>query len=267
MRERGAQSRRARNDPDEPPRPGGPTRASANPWQVVAIIALIAATAGWTTVAVIALREPSTAAVTPSESIDPNATADASVPPDVAIHEVPELEALLPSEVSGTKLESQSSTGDAILTDDPWSTPLTAFLTRAGKTNTDLQFANAYDPTAAVDATIWVYRVAGADAPALRDAVVQAWTGSSPSMTWSTVTLGGKQVMKGDVADETVAKSYLYVRDGLVYDIETTDEAFATAALAALPEAGASARPSGSAGASRSPSVSAAPGVSASPAP
>jgi hypothetical protein len=228
----------------------------------VAIIALIAATAGWTTVAVIALRDPSTAVVTPSDSFDPNATVDPSVPPNVAIHEVPELEAMLPSEVGATKLEAQSSNGDAILTDDAWSTPLTAFLTRAGKTNADLQFANAFDSTAAIDATIWVYRVIGADGPALRDALVQAWTGSSPTMTWSTVTLGGKEVRKGDIADETVAKSYLYVRDGLVYDIETTDEAFATAALAALPEPGAAA----SAGASRSPSVSAAPAVSASPA-
>lgn len=261
MRERGAQSRRARTAPVEPTPPSGPNRTGGNVWQVVAIIALIAATAGWTTVAVIALREPSTAAVTPSESIDPNATEDPSIPPDVAIHEVPELEALLPREVSGTALESQSSNGDAILTDDAWSTAITAFLTSAGKASADLQFAQTYDPTGAVDASVWVYRVVGGEGLALRDALVQAWTGYSPTMTWTKVTLDGKEVMKGVVPDETVAKSYLYVRDGLVFDIETIDEKFATAALAALPKPGASASPGASAG------TSVAPGVSASPAP
>ena len=102
MRERGAQSRRAR-PAIEPPRPTGLNRTGANAWQVVAIIALIAATAGWTTVAVIALHGPSPAAAIPSESTDPNIVEDPSVPPDVAIHEVPELEALLPREVSDTK--------------------------------------------------------------------------------------------------------------------------------------------------------------------
>ena len=93
VRERGAQSRRARNAPVVPAPSAGPTRAGGNPWQVIAIIALIAATAGWTTVAVIALREPSTAAVASSEPTDPAASDDSSIPPAVAIHEVPELEA------------------------------------------------------------------------------------------------------------------------------------------------------------------------------
>jgi hypothetical protein len=268
VRERGAQSRRGRSGPVIPARGPAPepARSSSNVWQIVAIIALIAATAGWTTVAVIALREPSTAVVTPSDSFDPTATDDSSIPPAVAVHEIPELEALLPTDVGGTALETQSSNGDAILTDDAWSTALTGFLTRVGKTSPDLQFAQAYDPIGAVEATVWVYRVIGAEGPALRDALVQAWTGYSPNMTWTKVTLDGKEVMKGDVADETVAKSYLYVRDGLVYDIETTDEKFATDALAALPEPGTSASPGASAGAS-APSVGATPRASVSPAP
>ncbi len=58
-------------------------------------------------------------------------------------------------------------------------------------------------------------------------------------MTVSQVTLGGKDVTKGDFGDDAVA-SYLYVDGDVVYDIETSDEAIATAALAALPDAGAS---------------------------
>ena len=42
------------------------------------------------------------------------------------------------------------------------------------------------------------------------------------------MTLGGKEVTKGDFGGDTVPKSYLFVRDGLVYDIETGDEKFAT---------------------------------------
>ena len=56
MRERGVQSRRVRPGPVEPAqRTGGPPPSRANVWQVIAIIAIIAATAGWTTVAVLAL--------------------------------------------------------------------------------------------------------------------------------------------------------------------------------------------------------------------
>jgi hypothetical protein len=233
-------------------------------WQIVAIIALIAATAGWTTVAVIALREPSTAAAPPAESIDPNATDDTSVPSDAATHDVPELEALLPSAVNGLPLESSSASGDALLqTDDAWTTSMNAYLARVGKTGTDLKWALAAEPTGALDVNIWVFRLAGADETGLRDALIAAWKGLNPTMTTSQVTLDGKPITKGEVADATIAKSYLYIRDDLVYDIETTDENVAKAVLAALPTPGAS----GSPHASGSPTASVSPKPSASPAP
>ena len=85
MRERGVQSRRVRPGPVEPlRRPGPPPQRSGggNFWQVLAIVALVAATAGWTTVAVLALRPgPAAEAEVPIESFDPEATDDAEVPP------------------------------------------------------------------------------------------------------------------------------------------------------------------------------------------
>ncbi len=127
MRERGTQSRRVRPGPVEPQRrPGPPPQRSAgnsNFWQVLAIVALVAATAGWTTVAVLALRPaPSAVAEAPvGESFDPEATDDTEVPPVADTHDAPELEALLPATLSDANLVVQSWDGGGLLSNDPWS--------------------------------------------------------------------------------------------------------------------------------------------------
>ena len=122
MRERGVQSRRVRESQEAARKPG-PTPAVTNVWQIIAIIALLAATAGWTTVAVIALRGSDPAAVaSPSETTDPDAVEpDGSVPPVADTHDAPELEAILPTAVNGTNLQMQSVTGAELLTDDEYS--------------------------------------------------------------------------------------------------------------------------------------------------
>jgi len=209
-------------------------------WQVIAIVALVAATAGWTTVAVLTLGGGGVpaAAASPTESFDPLASEEPTLPPVADTHDAPDLEALLPLSLNEADLQVQSWTGDAILTDDAWSTSLTAFLTGAGTTGKDLRVAQAYDPTQALDGSIGVYRVAGVEPTALRDALVAAWKVDYPELVVSTVTLDGKEVTKCDFGEDTIA-SYLYVRDDLVFDVETTDEAIASAALAALPGPGA----------------------------
>jgi len=243
VRERGVQSRRARSGGIEPGRqyaPPGP--AHGNAWQVIAIVAIVAATAGWTIVGVLTLGGSSVAQASPTESFDPNATDEATEPPVADTHDALELEAFLPLELNGAALQVQSWTGDSVLTDDSFSTSLTGSLTKAGKTPEDLRFAQAYDPTQALDGSVGVYRVDGVAATAVRDALIAAWKIDYPEMVVSTVTLDGKEVTKCDFGEETIA-SYFYVRDDLVFDIETTDQAIATAALAALPGPGAT--PSG----------------------
>jgi hypothetical protein len=236
VRERGVQSRRVRPGQVEPVRKPGPPpqRSGGNFWQVLAIVALIAATAGWTTVAVLALRPaPSAEAGVPTDSFDPNASADAEVPPVADTHDAVELESLLPTTLSGTALQAQSWNGDGLLTDDPWSASMTAFLTAACKVPADLHVAQSYDPNQALDVSVGVYHVDGVAATALRDALIAAWKGDYPDMTVTQVTLGGKDVTKGDFGADTIT-SYLYIRDDKVFDIESSDEAIATTALAGL---------------------------------
>jgi hypothetical protein len=229
-------------------RPGPPPqRSSGNFWQVLAILALVAATAGWTTAAILALRPavPSEAQV-PVESFDPNASDDSEAPPVGDTHDAVAMESLLPTSLSGSTLQVQSWNGDGLLTDDPWSTSMTAFLTASCKVPGDLHVAQSYDPNEALDASIGVYRVDGVAPTALRDALIDAWKGDYPDMKVSQVTLGGKDVTKGDFGEDTIT-SYLWIHDDVVYDVESSDETIATTALAGLPASGASAAPGASA--------------------
>lgn len=229
-------------------RPGPPPQRSGGDfWQVLAIIALVAATAGWTTVGVLVLRPglPAEADV-PVESFDPDATDDTDVVPPVAdTHDAVEMESLLPASLNGTALLVQSWDGKGLLSDDPWSTSMSAFLAAACKVPADLRYGQAYDENQTIDVGIGVYKVVGVDATAMRDALIAAWKGDYPEMTISQVKVGDKDVTKGDFG-EGIVTSYLYIRDDVVYDIESGDEETANTALAALPAPGASAAPAAS---------------------
>lgn len=265
MRERGVQSRRVRESKEATSRPG-PASSGINVWQAIAIVALLAATAGWTTVAVITLRGPdpsvggAAANASPAASDDPNAVPEDSAPPVADTHNAPELEAALPTQVNGVDLQTQSDTGTGLLTDDEWSTTVTTFLTSVGKTAPDLQFAQAYDPGQTIDGSFEVYRVPGVDGTKLRDTLIQAWKGDFPDLKLTDVTVGGQKLKRGEFDADTPA-SYLYVRGDEVFDIWTNDETIVAAAIAALPAPGASAAPraSSSAAASASPAASTAP--------
>jgi hypothetical protein len=272
VRERGVQSRRVRPGPVAPTRRPGPPSGPSNSnfWQILAIIALVAATAGWTTVAVLALRPASPEALAPVESFDPNASDDSEVPPVADTHDAPAMEALLPTTVSGSALQVQSWNGDGLLADDPWSTAMSAFLSASCKTSADLHLAQSYDPNEALDISIGVYTVDGVSAAAVRGALIEAFKGDSPDMKVSQVTLGGKDITKGDFGPD-LPTSYLWVHDDAVYDIESSDETIATAALAALPTAaaasGAPVASGSSAPAASCVPASASPGAADSPSP
>jgi hypothetical protein len=258
VRERGVQSRRVRES-KEAARGPVPGSSGTNAWQVIAIIALLAATAGWTTVAVIALRGPDTGAgpvaqSSTSPSDDPGAVEEESEPPLEETHDAPELEAALPAALNGVALQTQSNTGTALLTDDEWSTTVTTFLTSVGKTPADLKFAHAEDPDQSIDASVEVYQLAGVDGTKLRDTLVNAWKGDFPDLKLTDVTVGGKKMVRGEFDADSPA-SYLYVRGDELFDIWTNDEAIVAAAIAALPAPGASAAPRPSASAATSPTA------------
>lgn len=203
-----------------------------------------------------ALREPQVAEATADVSDNASGPPVPSLEPIADSHAVPELEALLPLEVNGTPLASQSWTGDAIIGDDELSTSLAAFLSSVGKTPADLGFAQAYDPSeGGLDIGAGVFDLDGVDPTALRDAIIGAYEGYVAELTVTQTTLAGLPVTKGDFGTGLI-NSYWYIRDGRVFDIETADEALAAAALAGLREPTASPGTSGSPGASTAPSAS-----------
>ena len=252
MRERGTQFRRARGADGD--RRSRPPDSGIRFWQVLAVVGLIAATAGWTTAAVLALRPSSTPPVTAQASPADEAlpSDEPSLEPPVESHAVADLEALLPADVNGTSLTRESWTGDTALGDDSWSTSITSFLTAAGKTAADFQASQAYDATGTLDLSAGAFRVTGIGGAALRDAIIAAYKGDYPDLKVSSTTIGGLQVSSGDFGDGGVG-SYWYVRNDVVFDIETSDSAIAQATFAALPGPGGSSPPAPKPSASGAP--------------
>lgn len=236
MQERGARPRRGRGDGGgwNP----GPSGANLRFWQVLAVVAIIVATAGWTTVVVMNLDDGGPAEPTAA------ATDDSTDGPIPVSHSYPELEALLPTAVSGIALTIESWSGDVVFGTDPWSQSFTAYLATVGRTPADVQVAQAYDPAGSIESGAAAYRVEGISAVGLRDAMIAAWKEQYPDLVVSDITLGGRSVTKGLFGSD-VPDSYWYISGDVVFDVETSGEALATTVLAALPEPGPSSSPSG----------------------
>ena len=244
MRERGTQSRRARtssedilDDWEDPGRTG-----AERFWQALAIIAIVVATIGWTTVAFLAMRDTTTAVLpTPSPTAATFPTLAPTLDPDLdpdfvedLSHKVPELEALLPTTWDGIPLEAESWTGVELLGEDEWSAEFFALLEAAGKSSADLEIAQAYDPEGESDLVIGIFRVVGVESRPMRDAMIAAWGADFPDLAVTETTLGDRAVTKGVYGDGAFT-SWWYEVDGAVFDIETTDEALAAAIVASLP--------------------------------
>ena len=170
-------------------------------------------------------------------------------------HAAPELEALLPTTVDDLTLTTESVLGSTYLGDDAWSTAVRAELTKANLTDDDLKIGVAYDTSQDPrQPSITVYRAEGVDVEAMLKAMVDSYAALDPPFTISKTTVADKAVTKAvasDGADDSL-DIYWYVHDGNIYDVETTDDALAGAAIAALAPATAvppapPAAPSGSA--------------------
>lgn len=213
-----------------PPRPPHPDRF----WAIVAIIAIIVAAAGWTTVALTAVRDPTSAtAALPTD--DTSAVVDESLEPEVEAesHEAVDLEALLPTEHDGSILTAQSWTGETILADDDWSAAIRAVLEEQGKVATDFAVAQAWDSAEVLDLVVGGFRIDGVEPTAVLEAMKAAWLASDGTFVTTEMTLAGQQVIKGVYQDKSVTY-YWYAANGIVYDIETSDEAIAAAVVAAI---------------------------------
>jgi hypothetical protein len=228
MRDRPPESQRSRVAADR----GGPDRF----WPLVALVATILATAGWTTVVVMSLndRDPVTAAVSASPSESSPVASLPEVTPEPPSHADPELEGLLPSAWEGTPLAKESVTGDEVLRDDDWSGVFRTYLESLNKTPADLHFAQSTDSSATVPMSILAFRIEGATGEKLLETVIGAWKAEDPDLESTALELGGKSVTRG-VFSQSGINSYWYEHDGVVYDVETTDEALAAAILETLP--------------------------------
>jgi hypothetical protein len=252
VRERGTQSRRARaSDMMDPsgqgsgrPPGGDPGGGQWRHWPLVAVIALVAATAGWTTVAVMVLdgRPAQVAQVSPSPT--DSASEDVLPSDDIAgdsvapQHDAPEMEALLPTQVADMPLTTESVLGSTYLGDDAWSTAVRAELTKAKKADDVLKIGVAYGPPDDPrQFSITVYSAEGVPTDALLKAMTDSYAGLEPPYKISKATIAEKPVTKAvpsDGASDSLV-IYWYVNDGNIYDIETDDVALAGAAIAALP--------------------------------
>ena len=181
---------------------------------------------------------PSSAA-TPAESPSGSPAASASASPEpsqgATSPVAPELEALMPRQVSGTTLVVQSATGDQVLGTDAASKALVSALDSFGKKPADLQIAQAYDEAGALDLTVLGFRVPGVPAVKLQPAVLQTWLFSGATgVTTKETTVSGVKVTELSYGGST-SVSYVAVRKDAVIIVQSGDAALAAAALAALP--------------------------------
>ncbi len=149
-------------------------------------------------------------------------------------HAAPELEKLLPTTVGGVAMTVDSSLGSTILTSDPGSRAATAALRSAGKTPDDLRFAESYDQTSTLNASVVAMSVNGLDGAKV-DAMVLDWFQlSGPGVTKTNVQLAGKAWTKYDLGDKG-SLSYVRIDGAAVIVITAADQAAAEQTAAAMP--------------------------------
>lgn len=177
----------------------------------------------------------------PSVSASPSASGSpvAALPSFELPSNAKDLENLLPDEISGQKLTKFSMTGtDFLAQGDSNNKEFTDFLQRVGAQPGDIAVAVGFvvDP-AKPDATngVFAFRVKGADSTKLSDEFKRSMASDTPGTTWSSDTVGGKSVQVAASDTDKTQKTYLYVREDIVFAVMTSDAASAQDALSKLP--------------------------------
>lgn len=202
---------------------GGP---STDPADLAVITSAVAAAMGDETAAGTSGVSPTDAAAGSDEPLPSDQGSLEPEPSAVA----PELEADLPTSIQGTPLTVSSYTGTEALTASPTSRALAARLTSLGVKLGDIQIAQAGDDTYTVDITVFGFRVPGLAPAKLKAAVLEAWLGANePGVKQTTVTLGGKSLLKVDYGTEG-SIDYVYATDDHVIVIDTADPTAASEA-------------------------------------
>lgn len=201
---------------------------------VVAVLGLVLVGSLSWGLAVPAAPSGSPGPTSPGRTAGPSTAGGPGASASPASHVVPQLEAILPDTLAGVTLAKDSATGDVVLGSSPWGQAMRTFLASVGKQPSDLRFAQAHDPTGSLDAVLVAVQVPGLPAARLADAIVAGSRPDYPELEVASLTLGGKpttRVIYGDGGSDT----YLYERDDIVFDVETSTASTAATALAALP--------------------------------
>jgi hypothetical protein len=133
--------------------------------------------------------------------VDPLASLSAQSPaPEVTAcnHCATDLEAMLPTEIGGTKLSAVSLNGPGFLSTGNASnrSALTEMLGSLGKTPAELSVAQAADPTGVLVFKEGIFRVVGSTPEALLAAWLTAQTTVQPTLVIGRVTIAGQTVTK-----------------------------------------------------------------------
>ena len=156
----------------------------------------------------------------------------------------PDLEAALPTAiVDHTSTASPqptipltvvSNSATEIFGQDPGSRALAARIRTLGGTVDQLQVAQAYDETGAIDLSIIAFRLPKVDLAKFRSAIIDTWLGATAEGVKQTaVTIGGKSVTKIDYGDGATSV-YVYAKDDYVVVMDTKDLDIATQAAEQL---------------------------------
>lgn len=185
---------------------------------------------------------PSSAAVaTAGASAAPASIGPSDSPePSVDSHGVPALEKLLPATIGGVALERISLKGaDFYATGSADNqTHLDAFLKGLGKTVSDLQVGDAYDPSGLTRLEVGVFQVVGAKPAELLSGWVASTQASKPGMIAVTnTTVDGRALTKLVDGTRDVGKTtYAYAKGDTIFLIAADDLGLVSGALAQLPK-------------------------------
>jgi hypothetical protein len=164
--------------------------------------------------------------------VSPSTTGTAPKKPEAG-HAAPDLEALLPGQISGTKLSKGSTTGAVVFGSDAFSKTMAKFLRSVGRKPSDLRFANALDPRSVLEVETGVFEVRGLGAAKLLAAIVASTRPAAPGLKVSTATIAGRAVTKLVYPGSSVL--YLRGSGDRVYYVGSQSESLASQVLAKYP--------------------------------
>ena len=169
---------------------------------------------------------PSEAA--PSEAAASEAAPSGAIPSFAFPSTDKELEALLPAELCGAKVQKLSMGGEVFANAaDP---TFTAVLTKLGKSASDVSFAVAAPLQEGAKCSAGIFRIKGADSGALKAAFLEA--AAKDGNTFVVKSIGGKEVYVDPTSTDF---GWAYFKDDAVIFASADSDANAEAILAVLP--------------------------------